>query len=97
MIVDSLYDVYQTTKTSKEPWYALLQKYHSKNAGNWKYLVNKFFYLKIVDGKLVLYRGRDFQIIINHLLAEGYNFNEYFLVSMVLLNYEQIGKITVKV
>ena len=62
-----------------------MQKYHSEDVGNRKYLVSEFFNFKMFDGKPALYQVYDLQIIINHFLAQGCNFDEDFHVSMMIV------------
>ncbi|KAF3632995.1 hypothetical protein T459_30656 [Capsicum annuum] len=58
------------TKTSKELWGALEQKFKTEDAGIKKFLVARFLDFKIIDSKSVVSQVQELQVITHDLLAE---------------------------
>ncbi|KAF3615265.1 putative phosphoserine aminotransferase, chloroplastic-like [Capsicum annuum] len=67
---DDLYNIYSGTKTSKELWGALEQKYNTEDAGIKKFLIARFLDFKIIDSKCVVSQVQELRVIIHDLLAE---------------------------
>ncbi|KAF3683230.1 putative glucan endo-1,3-beta-glucosidase A-like [Capsicum annuum] len=61
------------TKTSKELWGALEQKFKTEDAGIKKFLVARFLDFKIIDSKSVVSQVQELQVITHDLLAEEDN------------------------
>ncbi|GKF65154.1 hypothetical protein Tco_0191671, partial [Tanacetum coccineum] len=53
-LVDSLYNVYCMTTTTKELWESLERKYKTKDAGTKKFVVARFLDYKMADSKNVI-------------------------------------------
>ncbi|PHT78219.1 hypothetical protein T459_16271 [Capsicum annuum] len=68
---EDLYNIYSETKTSKELWGALEQKYKIENAGINKFVVARFLDFKMIDSKSVVSQVQELQVIIHDLLVEG--------------------------
>ncbi|PHT45268.1 hypothetical protein CQW23_14426 [Capsicum baccatum] len=81
---DDLYNVYSGTKTSKELWGALEQKYKMKDMGIKKFLVVQFLDFKMIDSKFVVSQVQELQVIIHDILAEGLIVNDAFQVATIV-------------
>lgn len=81
---DSMYNVYSPKKTSKELWESLAKKYHLDDTGTKKFVVGKFLDFKMVDGKDLLTRIEDLQVIYHEMSEEGMPFVETFQVEAMI-------------
>ncbi|KAF3681871.1 putative phosphoserine aminotransferase, chloroplastic-like [Capsicum annuum] len=68
---DDLYNVYSGTKTSKESWGALEQKYKIEDAGIKKFFVARFLNFKMIDSKSVVSQVQELQKIIHDFLVKA--------------------------
>ncbi|PHU25899.1 Chlorophyll a-b binding protein 3C, chloroplastic [Capsicum chinense] len=81
---DDLYNIYSGTKTSKELWGALEQKYKTEDARMKKFLIARFLDFKIIDSKSVISQVQELQVIIHDLLSEGLIVNDDFQVAAIV-------------
>ncbi|KAL7614567.1 hypothetical protein Lser_V15G07012 [Lactuca serriola] len=83
-LVDSLYNVYCVTKTTKELWDSLDKKYKTEDVGTKKFVVARFLDYKMVDGKTVMSLVQELQVLLHDMHAEGMWFNESFSVASMI-------------
>ncbi|KAF3641741.1 putative protein-like [Capsicum annuum] len=91
-IQDDLYNLYSGTKTSKELWGALEQKYKMEDAGTKKFFVARFLEYRMVGNKSVVSQVQELQVIIHDILAEGLILNEAFQVAAMIKKLPPLWK-----
>ncbi|GKC34145.1 hypothetical protein Tco_1046529 [Tanacetum coccineum] len=73
---DSLFDVYQNVKTSKELWDTLEAKYMADDTSSKKFLVSNFTNYKITDSRPVLEQYNELPGILRRFTQHNMNMNE---------------------
>ncbi|KAF3616047.1 putative phosphoserine aminotransferase, chloroplastic-like [Capsicum annuum] len=85
---DDLFNMYSRTKTLKELWGVLEQKYKTEDAKTKKFFVARFLEYKMVDNKSVVSKVQELQVINHDLLAEGLIVNETFQVATIIEKFQ---------
>ena len=83
-LVDSLYNVYCVTKTTKELWDSLDKKYKTEDAGAKKFVVARFLDYKMSDNKTVINQVQELQVLLHDILTEGMELSETFQVAAII-------------
>ncbi|GJS94704.1 hypothetical protein Tco_0801672 [Tanacetum coccineum] len=83
-LVDSLYNVYCKTTTTKELWESLERKYKNKDAGTKKFMVARFLDYKMDDSKNVITQVQDLQVLLHDIHAKGMTMSETFQVAAII-------------
>ena len=84
-LADSLYNVYQHTKSSaKELWESIDRKYKIEDVGAKKFIVGRFLDFKMIDSKTVVSQVQELQVIIHEIYVEGMVLGESFQVAVVI-------------
>ncbi|GKA62332.1 zinc finger, CCHC-type containing protein, partial [Tanacetum coccineum] len=81
---DSLFDVYQNVKTSKELWDTLKAKYMADDASSKKFLVSNFTNYKMTDSRPVLEQYNELLRILGRFTQHKMNMDEYIKVSCII-------------
>lgn len=82
---NTLYNVYNPIKSTKELWDSLDKKYKAKDARMKKYIVGKFLEYKMVDSKSVMSQVQDLQLIMHEIHAEnGLSVSDSFQVVAII-------------
>ena len=77
-LLDSLYNVYNTIKTTKELWESLDQKYKIEDARTKKFVVGRFFDFKMVNSKTMIRQIQEIQVILHKIQEEWLILSETF-------------------
>ena len=86
-LVDSLYDMYSSKRTTKELWESLDHMYGTKCTkymGAKLYIVGQFLDYKMVDSKAVTNQVEDLHAIIHEIHAQGMVISESFQVAAII-------------
>ncbi|GJS47701.1 zinc finger, CCHC-type containing protein [Tanacetum coccineum] len=81
---DSLFDIYQNVKTSKELWDTLEAKYMVKDASSKKFLVSNFTNYKMTDSRPVLEQYNELLGILGRFTQHKMNMDESIQVSCII-------------
>ncbi|GJV87349.1 zinc finger, CCHC-type containing protein [Tanacetum coccineum] len=81
---DSLFDVYQNVKTSKELWDTLEAKYMAEDASSKKFLVSNFTNYKMTDSRPVLEQYNELLGILGRFTQHKMNMDESIQVSCII-------------
>ena len=81
---NTLYNVYNPLKTTKELWDSLNKKYKTEDVGLKKFIVDKFLDFKMVDSKTVLSQVQELQVVVRDIHVEGMTLSETFQVAALI-------------
>ncbi|GKC13476.1 zinc finger, CCHC-type containing protein, partial [Tanacetum coccineum] len=81
---DSLFDIYQNVKTSKELWDTLEAKYMVEDASSKKFLVSNFINYKMTDSRPVLEQYNELLGILGRFTQHKMNMDESLQVSCII-------------
>ncbi|GKC92477.1 zinc finger, CCHC-type containing protein, partial [Tanacetum coccineum] len=81
---DSLIDIYQNVKSSKELWDTLEAKYMAEDASSKKFLVSNFTNYKITDSRPVLEQYNELLSILERFTQHKMNMDEAIQVSCII-------------
>nr|GEY42708.1 zinc finger, CCHC-type [Tanacetum cinerariifolium] len=81
---DSLFDIYQNVKSSKELWDSLEAKYMAENVSSKKFFVNNFTNYKMTDSRLVLKQYNELLGKLGRLTQHKMNMDEAIQVSCII-------------
>nr|GEY37617.1 zinc finger, CCHC-type [Tanacetum cinerariifolium] len=82
---NSLFDVYQNVKTSKELWDTLEAKYMAKDASSKKFLISNFINYKMTDSRPVLKQYNKLLSILGRFTQRKMNMNESIQEELTLI------------
>ncbi|XP_076912852.1 uncharacterized protein LOC143571261 [Bidens hawaiensis] len=83
-LVDALYNVYSSIKTSKELWESLEKKYKTEDAGTKNFVVARFLDYKMVDSKTIISQVQELKVILHDIFAKGMTLSETFQVAAMI-------------
>ncbi|KAK0577806.1 hypothetical protein LWI29_000439 [Acer saccharum] len=78
--------------SAKEIWNALEYKYNAKEKGTNKFLIAKYFYLKMFDEKPILHQVHELQVIVNKLRAVKIELPKQFQVGSIIAKFPSSWK-----
>ena len=83
-LTDSLYNVYQDKKTTKEIWESLNRLYKTEDAGVKKFVVSRFLDYRMINSKIVVSQVQELKVILHEIHAEGMMLSETFQVATII-------------
>ncbi|GFZ04973.1 hypothetical protein Acr_17g0005450 [Actinidia rufa] len=89
---DSLYSVYNETRSDKELWESLDRKYKIEGDGSKKFIIGWHLDYVIPDKRLVTTQFLELQVLINEIKTEGMLLSEVFLVITVIHKLQETWK-----
>ncbi|GJV07543.1 zinc finger, CCHC-type containing protein [Tanacetum coccineum] len=87
---DSLFDIYQNIKSSKELWDSLEAKYMAEDASSKKFLVSNFTNYKMTDSRLVMEQYNELLDILERFTQHKMNMDEEELTLVELGSHPRI-------
>nr|GEX36110.1 hypothetical protein [Tanacetum cinerariifolium] len=95
-LVDSWYNVYCKTTTTKELWESLKRMYKTKDVGTKKFMVASILDYKMVDSKNVISQVQDLQVLLHDIRVEGMTLKMSVEDLVILLRIDEDNKLAQK-
>ncbi|KAK2997702.1 hypothetical protein RJ639_025674 [Escallonia herrerae] len=81
---NTLFDAYHTVKTAKELWNQLERRYITEDATSKRFIVSKFFYYKMVDGRSVMEQFNEIKSILDRYSQHKLALVEFIVVTSII-------------
>ncbi|KAK3036301.1 hypothetical protein RJ639_031273 [Escallonia herrerae] len=81
---NTLFDAYHTVKTAKELWNQLERRYITEDATSKRFIVSKFFYYKMVDGRSVMEQFNEIKSILDRYSQHKLALDEFIVVTSIV-------------
>lgn len=81
---NALYEMYCSTKTTKKLWKILDRKYKTENVGTKKFIVGRYWNLKMVDSKPLINEVHELQVFIQEIHSERTIICKAFQVTSII-------------
>ncbi|KAK3007980.1 hypothetical protein RJ639_013320 [Escallonia herrerae] len=81
---NTLFDAYHTVKTAKELWNQLERRYITEDATSKRFIVSKFFYYKMVDGRSIMEQFNEIKSILDRYSQHKLALDEFIVVTSII-------------
>ena len=87
-LFDPLYDLYTDTRSAREIWKILKFKYKADEEGTKKFLIAKYFNLKMVDYNSILAQVHELQVLVKKMRAVKIDNTDTFQVGAIIEKFK---------
>ncbi|KAK2999645.1 hypothetical protein RJ639_023181 [Escallonia herrerae] len=81
---NTLFDAYHTVKTAKELWNQLERRYIIEDATSKRFIVSKFFYYKMIDGRSIMEQFNEIKSILDRYSQHKLALDEFIVVTSII-------------